>query len=367
MVDEQEQTDWADVVLSELGKYCGTHYDQGQARWRSPRRDQPLYRAWQSLAQRDRRVEILGLKRFRQFVADLPFTPEAAIFYLLQQLQVPTALWHEYLLCTALSSPGWSAWTKYQTLESSKHGFESPDFAGLLAMRLAYEAAIALQFSVDVKGQLTAFSARVAQHGADTDDDVLLRLLLLRAQEISFRNRMLMAMGRGRWEVPVSKRVQAPTRKTAQMVFCIDVRSERIRRNLESVSSELETFGFAGFFGLPFEYVRLGDHEGTIQHPVLIDPSFQVHESIRGEASQQLTQQATSRRRFRRGWRYLWKSFQGSAVSGFAFVETAGLLYAAKLWRRMRGHSGPGVTFDGVRAQQHDHLGPSLQSLNRQG
>ena len=56
------------------------------------------------------------------------------------------------------------------------------------------------------------------------------------------------------------------------MVFCIDVRSERVRRQLESLTPEIETFGFAGFFGMPLEYVKLGQQHGDGNVPALIKP-----------------------------------------------------------------------------------------------
>jgi len=69
----------------------------------------------------------------------------------------------------------------------------------------------------------------------------------------------------------------APARPLAQFVFCIDVRSEVFRRRLEQRGG-YETYGFAGFFGLPVSYRSLDDPHETALCPVLLKPKHVLRE-----------------------------------------------------------------------------------------
>lgn len=67
------------------------------------------------------------------------------------------------------------------------------------------------------------------------------------------------------------------SRPLAQMVFCIDVRSEVLRRHLEQLGG-YETLGVAGFFGIPVKYQAFGGEHPVTHSPVLLKPKNHIRE-----------------------------------------------------------------------------------------
>ncbi len=377
ILDHHTRSEWSRLIVEEISKHCASHYDEGQSFWPSPWRDLPLYLAWRSAIRHDRNFDLLGVRGLRSLASSLPHDPQAALVVLLDRLGVPAHLWEDFLICEALTVPGWSAWTSYQQVEAERRGEENTDFASLLAMRLTYEVALSLRFDFQVDWDSVArrHHARSSQAGLPTDED-LLRYALLKASEISFRKRLLASMAsqdhnpcrRSSATEPNAPSAGPRVEKCrlAQMVFCIDVRSERMRRQLEEASDEIETFGFAGFFGLPVEIVPLGETVGRPQVPVLISPQFKVHEAIDDDDSH--TQSAIERRSRLRFLHQAWKHFQTSAVGCFTFIETTGLFYGFKLIARSicRGTARPS-RFDGIAKADRQRLAPTLRGLHEQG
>ena len=118
--------------------------------------------------------------------------------------------------------------------------------------------------------------------------------------------------------------------------------------SLEAQSDEIETIGFAGFFGMAIEYLKFGQPTGGAQCPVLLTPKIKVREALRrndGGAEGALLRQMN----FRQTVNGAWNSFKTSAISCFSFVETAGLWFGVKLAQDSLALAAPELAFRGAR------------------
>jgi len=359
LLDRDQRTEWSSHINEEVAKHLATHCDEGQAIWSSPWQHLSFYAAWRKAASLDQRVELLGLHGFRSFVETLPSTATGCIRYVLSLLGIPSALWRPYLTRHLYGSFGWACYLKGLDDRDESNQFANENLLGLLAVRLAYEGALVV--SVGSTTALEGWTALMERGGAQDhsapQEDEFIRYVCQTACEIAYRRKLIHNLRDNSRSKPASA-----ARKDVQMVFCIDVRSEPFRRNLEGVSDRVETLGFAGFFGIPFEYVALGDKTGLAQCPVLLQPKYRIAEGL-SQADAGTCDHAIARRQAIRGWRAVWKHFKSSATSCFSYVESTGLLFAARLATDSLGITKPVVNgrFDGVPRHLRHALAPVLE------
>ena len=147
---------------------------------------------------------------------------------------------------------------------------------------------------------------------------------------------------------------------TAQVVFCIDVRSEPFRRALETASPTVQTLGFAGFFGLPIEYAPLGTELHRPQLPGLLAPRLRVSDVA---PSHEAAVSWSKSRRARLGASQAQFGFKRASSSAFAFVEALGLGYAVNLAKDSLGlGTHPPLDAAGLVASELRELRPRLVS-----
>ncbi len=289
-------------LVTEISKWCASYYDAGEAGWTMPWRDRPLWLAWKAAASIDRQPEIIGLRGFRDRVRALDDDPVAVVADVMDALDVPADARETYLLRLLMSVAGWAGHIQYRVRTHEQRGRVSDELTHLLAIRATFDRAVFEQ-SAAVRAHwphaiATMLTAPVASSTSALD-----------AREAATQLRIAPRLA--------TATPAAPARPTMQVVTCIDVRSERLRRALEAQSPEIQTIGFAGFFGVPLAY-RLGAAgEAESRCPVLIDGTAPATDAPTGDE----------------GLSVAWQRFRRSAVSCFTFIETTGLAAVAGMFR----------------------------------
>lgn len=345
-------------MVDDISKFLAAYFDDGQSAWRLPWRGLRPYAAWREAMRYDRNPEVHGVPDFRAIVGALPDDPYDAIAAIADAQGVPERALADYLHQALASIGGWASHARYLQWERELQGESDDAIVDLLAIRLSFGYALFAQHRDDAFAlewnramQRAALEPRDDRLGGDPD--LALDIVAHEAYERAFARRFIGRLGAAPTPTPSAPRVQA--------VFCIDVRSEIFRRALEAADPNVQTLGFAGFFGFPIEYVRIGQHRGGAQCPALILPSHVVHEAVAG-ASPEENERVLSLRRLRRRAAKAWKAFRSAAVSSFVFVETAGLLSGLKLASDALALTRPvrdGAS-DGLDPAVRDHLAPAI-------
>lgn len=309
--------DWPGIIADRIGIWAAGFFDQGQALWAAPRR-RGAYDAWRQNATHDLTPEIAGLKGFAQFVSETPDTAEEAKLAAIAALGLSSDALETYLHQLMFSLGGWAQVARYNLWQAELAGGDDQTITDLLAIRLLWEQALLDQYGDQIA---TQWHSVIAVHAAPVvaDADLCANAILQEAWERAVQRDLAATFA-----APAA--VTNIERPALQAAFCIDVRSEVFRRALETVDPNIQTLGFAGFFGLTASHKGFASDVDELRLPVLLNPG--VASTSQGD-DLQVEQTARFKARASRAW----GRFKLAAVSSFAFVEATGPIYAGKLMR----------------------------------
>ena len=315
--------DWPSVIARSFGLWAAGYFDRGQALW-TPRPGQGAFAAWREWATHDLTPEIAGLAGFCAHVAAAPDTADRAVLRASEKLgltaEAAETVFHRLLLDLG----GWSMHARWLLWQAELKGQAEATLTDLLAIRLVWEEALLAQCP-----EIAAdWQATVALHDAtlSPSPDQTLDAILQEAAERAHQRRLA-----GLLSGPAPQ----AGRPLLQAAFCIDVRSEILRRALEDQDEGIETIGFAGFFGLPIGHRPAGTDEVQAHLPALLNPA--LFSASHGDGTAEQARRITARAK------RAWGRFRQAAVSSFAFVEAAGPVYGGKLVRDALGLGGSGL------------------------
>jgi uncharacterized protein len=268
-----------------LIKWCKLYLNGSHSTWSLPNRNEGFYQAWHRLVQYDPELH----RAQRQLLKNRPQEAAVALREALSALEIPAVQIQAYLEAHLLSLPGWAGmmlWHSPQLLIEYLAVRISMEWAlihpllplpeeqnaeQLILIRLIAAWAYWGDLQIDDWSQLPAAQQKAHLTLAYRFNDLVRRKLWLGAWEQSYEELLK--------EQVISKRLISRDSNPvlAQLAFCIDTRSEPFRRAIEEVGP-FETFGVAGFFGLPIETCELGSTQSHASLPVILKPQHQIKE-----------------------------------------------------------------------------------------
>ncbi len=324
LVAKATGTDWPAVIGRSFGLWAAGYFDRGQALW-TPRPGHGAFAAWREWATHDLTPEIAGLTGFCAHVATAPDTADRAVLCAAERLGLTAEAAQTAFHRLLVDLGGWPMHARWLLWQAELKGGTDATLTDLLAIRLIWEEALLAH----CPAVAADWQAAVIAHAAPVEatPDQAMDAILQEAAERAHQRRLA-----GLLTGPVT----ADGRPALQAAFCIDVRSEVLRRALEGQSDAIETLGFAGFFGLPVSHRPQGTDELQAHLPALLNPA--LISSSHGSHTEETETRITARAK------RAWGRFRQAAVSSFAFVEAAGPAYGGKLVRDALGLAAPGLT-----------------------
>jgi hypothetical protein len=309
------QMAWQLEVVHQISQCCAAYFSHDHQGWR-PKTDDGLFACWHGLAGMDRGIGwLMDAPGIHEHLSHVPGRAEDSITADLAFLDLAEKRQSDYCHALLLSVHGWASCCAFQAWEAGLVGGSDDHLLQLLAIRLAWDRLL-FEHVLDAPAQQRWRESWALASGAGQIPRA--DWAWQRASEHAYQRRLLDQLQSTRNET-------APEKPALQAMFCIDVRSEPLRRALEAQDNRIQTLGFAGFFGLPISYQTRASRHHSPHLPGLLAPSLLACEpdgpsdtrTVLGRRQRGVLTQATR---------------VGPAM--FQLVETLGLGYALKLLQR---------------------------------
>lgn len=272
-------------------KWLMAYFDQGQASMPMPYKSEGLFSCFLKLARFDNH---LSSSRNFQWLLDLPAEPLDAILSLFQKTNLDYKYWAEFIQISLSSLPGWSGYMKYLT-EWQNHNDELLEQFAALRITLIFLLEEATINFTKVKEPQNFFSMLASEKQYHQD----LRKKLTK------------------------QTIHQPQQAQVQALFCIDCRSEKPRRFFEQ-EANFQTFGVAGFFGLPMAVQEQAGHT-TARCPIIVQPAVKCTTSLVKIKWRQCAKNIVI------GYKKIHKALKYQIISPFALAEALGIVFALQM------------------------------------
>jgi uncharacterized protein YbcC (UPF0753/DUF2309 family) len=291
----QNQNHEVDRIMT---KWLAAFLDEGLATWTMPFKDKGFYAAWRELVIYDSDVNAVSKN-------EIPETPMAVIEAIVDEFSENN--WNAIFKYHLAALPGWTGYIKHRKNSNS-------DWQQQYSLTLVDYLAVRLWTCKNLNKPILPEST----DGSLTEKSAKLQYVWLQAWEKSYQIELIEKLTKHEDKVTIIE-------KDVQLVFCIDTRSELIRRHVES-KGNYETFGYAGFFGIAMDYKNINDGITRKSCPPIVSSAYVVSEAAQKNKEQEVNV-LEKRNAVLKFTEYLFKRMKNMLPSAFGYVEGSGLFY----------------------------------------
>lgn len=350
-IEQQGGGRLADTLDYHVIKWCKLFLNDSQAAWSLPNREKGFYRVWRKLVEHDPALKRTQRKELKNW----PQEANIALKEALSALEIPQSQIQSYLEAHLLALPGWAGMMLWRSQQSVQ---ESSLLMEYLAVRISMEwvllkpylpmpkqkpeHAVSLvpliaawvhwgNMAIDNWSQLSYTEQKEYVTLTYRFDEIVRRKIWLEAWEQTYASQLSEKIS---LQKPETKKAKPAL---AQFVFCIDVRSEPFRRALEK-AGPFETYGMAGFFGVPIATCELGSEHTHPSLPVILEPQHRIKEY----ASEFESKQYQQRQHAVNSLRYTFKAMKQNLLTSLLLPEVSGPWFSLQMLTRSFVPSGTG-------------------------
>ncbi|TRO66974.1 DUF2309 domain-containing protein [Christiangramia sabulilitoris] len=290
-----------------MAKWLAAFMDEGLAEWQMPGRKKGFYKAWRDLARYDNDFNVSR-------TSDIPETSAQAIEESLHGFSRDE--YSRIFMSHLAALPGWTGYIKHRVEANTSWQQNFPiSLQDYLGVRFWICKHLNLQIlPLDLK---TSGNRRIAE----------MQLIWLKTWEQTWQKTLVQTLKKSN-----SSKTKQKKKPDAQLVFCIDTRSELIRRHVEAAGN-YETYGYAGFFGIAMDYTDLKDGMLRKSCPPIVESAYKVSE-IPQKNRETDALQLQKKNQVSGFQDYFLTRMKNMLPSAFGYVEGTGVLYGVSMLAR---------------------------------
>ncbi|MFM2479922.1 putative inorganic carbon transporter subunit DabA [Celerinatantimonas sp. YJH-8] len=318
---------WEQEIIAQVSQFIALYHKYPERFDANGKNGEHLYQSWLEVVTRDKGIKtLLGVDLLHDFRA-MP-TTISELFIELEPFWQPIWDNHDgaeaYMRACLQQLSGWAGWQSWLDWQAglNQQQLQMPHTLGLLAILLTWDQVL-MRWLQQHHPNIATLLNQILHHQALRINS-LYEQAAQQLQPLWAWQRALELSVQMPWAKQLQQTTPAPEqpRPKIQAVFCIDVRSEPMRRALEAQSPEIETLGFAGFFGIPMAYQTQDGSITRPQLPGLMAPSLIAQQTrLQPERWIRLTQLG-------------WQSSLEKPSSNLGMIEASGLLKLVSLFKR---------------------------------